>query len=287
MALNKVGNVEGAIIGKVVYGKMEQKETKTGKQYEEFSTGVQLPNGSTVFVRNRVWPTSRNNAFVAGKVATLETITEDYKDEDIYVSLRFKADKETGENKFATFNSYVSNDGKLKFSAEGFLDIVQFSEDEDENVTLIFTKQDGSEFTRPFKDYNTDLTFAMYIEKVEDGIVYLVDGKENYPNKSAINVPENVAEQLVLGQMYAFKVKFVKGAKIETKEVKDEIDEIFSFGDDFSVDSLKNSGRSEYESDKLNLVKGGIIKGHSISIFTGESEGMDTRISEDDDDMPF
>lgn len=294
----KLGNVTGTILGKVVFGAVNQKETNAGKIYEEFNIGIQLPNGSTVFVRNRVWEATRANANMSKRVVFLEDVIDSYKSEDLYVSLRLKPDATTGENKFANFSTYINKEGKIGFTGEGFLDPVETEVGEDGEVRIVFTNAKGESYTRLFKDFDTDLTFQMYVGEINGTVVTLIDGKEQYGNKAHITVPGNVAEQLVLGQMYAFKTKFAKGAKIEASapaEV-DEIDSIFSFADDFKVESLKGGkGATAYETDRLDLVKGGIIREHKIEIeestssdsaFSGSTRTPQSRVSVSDD-LPF
>lgn len=291
----KLGNTNGTIAGKVVFGGVQQKETKTGKQYEELTVGIQLPSGVTVFIANRVFETVRSNPTMSKKIAFVEDVISSYKDTDHYVSLRIKPNAD-GENKFANFSSYVNKDGKLSFRAEGFPEPVETEIDADGNVHMVFTNAKQETFKRAFKDFNTGMIFEMYVEKIDGTMVTLTDGKENFANKVTINVKEDIANQLVLGQLYTFVCEFEKGKKAEaTSSETDAIESIFSFASDFKVESMRKG--VSYASDKLTLVKGGIIKGYSIEVDSASTSsfGFSTpataakpsRVSMGSIDLPF
>lgn len=283
--MSTLGNVKGTLIGRVVFGSVQQKRTKEDKPYEEFSIGLQLPNGSTVFVRNRIFEKSREVVSLKSRIEFLERIVENYKTEDIYARLRLKPDDKTGENKYAKFTTFINKDGKISFSGEGFLDEIE-TELKDDVVYLVFKNQKGDLYTTEFTKFNTDLTIIGYVKEVDDKLVTVVDSDNEYPAQWNITATQNIASQLKIGQMYGFIVKFVKGEKIENSVVENS--DIFSFTEDFTVKTSK----SEFETDRLDLINGGIcshVAPISFSNLNGRSSSskINSKVTNDDDEFPF
>lgn len=283
--MSTLGNVKGTLIGRVVFGSVQQKRTKEDKPYEEFSIGLQLPNGSTVFVRNRIFEKSREVVSLKSRIEFLERIVENYKTEDIYARLRLKPDDKTGENKYAKFTTFINKDGKISFSGEGFLDEIE-TELKDDVVHLVFKNQKGDLYTTEFTKFNTDLTIIGYVKEVDDKLVTVVDSDSEYPAQWNITATQNIASQLKIGQMYGFIVKFVKGEKIENSVVENS--DIFSFTEDFAVKTSK----SEFETDRLDLINGGIcsqVAPISFSNLNGRSSSskINSKVTNDDDEFPF
>lgn len=276
------GNVKGTLIGKVIYAKMKERETNSGKPYEEFSVGMQLSNGSTVFVRNRVFEKSREIKFIADRIALLEDLVQNYKNESRYVRLRLKPDEKTGENKYAKFSTYMNEDGTINFTAEGYLDEIETQIEEDK-VKLIFTNMQGESYTRDFSEHSNDLTIIGYVKDIKDKILTVVDGDGEYPVSWNITTTNELAKKMKIGQMYGFVVKFVKGEMIKAEE-KAPIDEIFSLVSDFTVSS---GGKVEFESDSLQLISGGIISSVKPIKFTTSGSSSVKGTATLTDEFPF
>lgn len=282
-----LGNVKGTLIGRVVFGGVQQKNTKEGKAYEEFNVGLQLPNGSTVFVRNRIFEKTREVNALRTRIEFLERIVEEYKNEDIYARLRLNPDSGTGENKYAKFSTFMNKEGKISFSAEGFLDEVE-CELKDDVPHLVFKNQKGDTYTTEFSKFNTDLTIVGYVKEVDEKLVTVVDSDNDYPVQWNVAATENIASQLKIGQMYGFVVKFTKGAKIEAASAENS--DIFSFTQDFSV----RTSKSEFESDRLDLINGGICSKVAPISFSNigrtsysTSTVSNNKVSSDDEEFPF
>lgn len=279
--MEKLGNVKGTLVGKVIYGNVQQRTTKDGKEYEEFSIGLQLPNGSTVFVRNRVFEKSREVQSLKPRIELLEKMVEDYKNEDMYARLRLKPDENTGENKYGKFTTYVNKDGKVSFSAEGFLDYVEH-EVVDDKVKLIFTNQKQDRYNVDFDTFSTDLTIIGYVKDVDGQNVHIVDSSSEYPSSWNIVATNEISKKLQIGQMYGFVVRFEKGEQIKTEEKK--TDDLFSFVEDFSVSTSK-----EFASDSLKLISGGILSKVPKITFNDSPKSNSSNSSKVslDDDFPF
>lgn len=284
---NKVGIVEGTIVGKVVSGSITQKTSNGGRDYEQSSIGIKMPNGCTVFVRNNL-NLEAESQYIVRESQKIMDIVNNYKDEDIYVQLRLKADKKTGENSFAKFSTYLRADNNnLGFSAEGFFDVLKHTTDEEGNVVLIMNGMKG-EYQKPLSSANTNMTISGYVEQVENNLITVVSSDKDYPMTWHITCPEemdkkyNILKQLVVGQMYAFECKFVKGEKIKEEENLDE--NPFDFSSDFTIESMSNKNR--FDSDKLMMIKGGLIKGNKIEL-KASNKKTKSSVVDSDEEFPF
>lgn len=280
MAENKmVGNVSGQIVGKVSYAKATPKQTKDGREYELWELGVKLPSGCTVFISNNIWPATREK--VGAKVAELENIMTRYEQkEDTYVRLGFRPDKTTGENKYGRFSTYINKSDKLSLKGEGFVDLIDYIAEEEDKIKLVYTNSKHEEYYVDFENSEQPLVIKGYVSEISEDKTFItvVDGKEDYPATWHLTVKEDIGNQLVIGQGYAFKVIFEKGEAIKQDEVeqKDE----FDFSADFSIESLSNRRKTEYASDKLRVIAGGLLKGCSIKI-------ENSTFGSDEDELPF
>lgn len=285
--MNKMlGNVKGNITGKVVYGTVVPKKTNNGKDYDLYQIGVKLPSGCTVFISNRVFETTRNLPATMNRVNELdEVITKFNAKEDIYISLNLKPDKETGENRYAKFSTYLNKEDKVSFSGEGFISIIDHVV-EDDKVKLIFTNARHEEYTVDFEDSERPLTIQGYVSEVNKNFkdIVVVDGAEQYGQSWNLLVAEHIGKQLVVGQGYAFNVVFEKGEMIQHDNTEEKEAE-FDFSGDFSIESLSNKKKTEFMSDKLKVTGGGLLKGQSIKI---KSAGNSTpAYGTGEDEFPF
>lgn len=289
MSENKmIGNVSGQLIGKVTYAKAVEKETKDGRKYEVWQLGVKLPSGCAVFISNNIWPATREK--VGQKVNELENIITRFTEskEDIYVRLGLRPDKTTGENKYGRFSTYIDRNDKLSLKGEGFVDLIEHKIIQDENgedkVELIFMNSKNGEYTVDFNKSEHPLIIKGYVAEISKDYTFIkvVDGKDLYPASWNLTVKEEIGKQLVIGQGYAFEVEFKKGEAIKQDETEQKNE--FDFSADFTIESLSGRKKTEYSSDKLNVVAGGLLKGCSIKI---ENQGSTFGSTDPDDELPF
>ncbi len=258
MAENKmVGNVSGQIVGKVSYAKATPKQTKDGREYELWELGIKLPSGCTVFISNNIWPATREK--VGAKVAELENIMTRYEQKE---------------------DAYINKNDTLSLKGEGFVDLIDYVVEEEDKIKLVYTNSKHEEYYVDFENSEQPLVIKGYVSEISEDKTFItvVDGKEDYPATWHLTVKEDIGNQLVIGQGYAFKVVFEKGEAIKQDEVeqKDE----FDFSADFSIESLSNRRKTEYASDKLRVIAGGLLKGCSIKI-------ENSTFGSDEDELPF
>lgn len=279
-----IGNVEGRLTGKVVYTKVQQdQETKNGKKFDSYQIGISLASGCTVFITNRVWEASRKNSNVLKRVEELENIIEQSQTEDVYVRLGLKPDKKTGENVFGKFTTYINKENNLVFNGEGYVSKIEHEIDDNNEVKLLFVDAKHNEYSVDFKKTDETLLIQGYVSKITDNTdIVVVDGKESYGASWNLTVSEEIGKQLVIGQAYAFKVKFERGEVIKDEQVKDDEDN-FDFSADFSISSLTTKNKAKFGSNKLRVVSGGILKGQSIKIDNDNSSFS----SAQDEELPF
>lgn len=279
-----IGTVTGSIIGKAIYGKVQPKTSKAGKEYEEYKIGVKLPSGCTVFISNNIWEATRSNPKMTQRLSDLEDImTKVASNEDVYVRLSLKPDKTTGVNKFGRFRTFLNKENKLSLLGEGFVDIVDHILENDK-VKLIFTNSKHEEYDVDFDKSEQPIIIKGYVSEINNDCtkIVVVDGEEQFPAQWNLTVPDHIGKQLVIGQGYAFKVIFVKGEMIKHEDTTSKEEE-FDFSADFSIESLSNRKKTEFGSDELKVIAGGLLKGQSIKI--NSSSSFDR--SSDEEELPF
>lgn len=273
----KLGHITGTIEGKVIYGGVKQSQTKSGKDFEILTLGVQLANKVTVFVTNRKYESSLESPFIKKRIDDMMDVIDNYKDTDYYVRLRLSPDKKSGTNKYGKLSTYISqNDNRLAFSAEGFIDIVEHEEENGE-VYLIHYNQRNEAYKTKFEDSLKPFIIEGYVETINDDCdeIRVIDGSDSYGQNWNISINPEIGKQLVVGQGYAFKTEIQRGKPIEKKSSE----ESFDFSSSFSINNL--NGRTEFSSDKFVAISGGKLQNQSMNIQSSEN------VSTNDTDLPF
>lgn len=241
----KLGMQKGTILGKVNYaGVSGVQETKNGKQYVDYSFGIKLENGVSIFNKARLWNPEEPSVFTQGLIEKYDEIVENYKTEDIYIrkSVRPTKNKQTKEEKmsFDVFRSYVKKDGNIGFSTEGNLEVVESHTNEKEEVILTLPGMNGN-YEVNLSDVKTKITAEMIIKEkdVANRRLTLVDSSDEFPLTVIGDLVEGMdMEKAKIGQGYKFEFTFEKGAKNETSVVSNGWEEEASESTGFAPDRV-------------------------------------------------
>jgi len=121
----------GTLVGKVYYaGVSDVKESKGGKEYVDYSFGLKLSNGASVFATDRLWNPNNEDMsdFQRATIEEYDWIVENYKEEDVYVSKSVRPTKlkKTKEEvmAFDVLSSYVNKEGAVKHLLKGRVNLL-------------------------------------------------------------------------------------------------------------------------------------------------------------------
>jgi len=250
---------KGNIVGKVVFAKVEAKETKGGKKYEEYTAMVRTIEGVTFVLQTRFWESRKAkwNDDRKAKIKAMQdnfytNILDVYKTDDVYAGIFFQpAIMKDGKTvQFNTLKSRKKDDGSLTFTMELFETLPTVIETFEEEGELKVKTKNGK--IMPMSAYGkTNIEVTMAVKMVDGNSVDLIDAEGEYPNELTVEFDKG-ADKLEIGQGYVFKLVPKKGGKI-TEESADE----FSFDEEVKV---------AYAPDCLTVIGGGKKKGYTLNM---------------------
>lgn len=201
-------------VGKVLSGKVEEKESKSNITYKKYSVFVKLPEGTTITIEKLRFPKKE------GKVESDYEIKAYKEFEDIISRVTAKQDvyisksifKQKDKDQFDWLTTYENDEGKLTYKVSGFINELKYYLD-GEKVMLKFKESDGE-----FDSIDSKFEVKMFVTDIEDNKIYLTDGKTEYPNVVIVTVPSTIENKAKVGQAYTIKIKPIKGKKAKLQE---------------------------------------------------------------------
>ena len=224
-------NVEQSIsmVLKVTGGDVKTIETKKGSKVVSELKCV-TPEGTFIKISNFE---RDSEGYVNNKQKEIRDIIDrvNKNKETIYIQKNIYRGK---KGQFDWLTSDVSDDGSVWYKLDGFVDILDFyTEDEVDFVTYERFK---TSVTKPFNEISNDINIVMYVDgKTEDKVYFTNNGEY----EKLLVVHSSNTSKVEIGRAYAVKLKFVKGEKIRSNEVKEV---------DWSTDSEPSS---KFTPDKL------------------------------------
>lgn len=234
----KVYSQEVYAVGKVVWGNYEAgKETKNGKVYDQYTILVQTPEGVGLAVEKRIWnPDQPKHEWIEGKLNEFMSIIENYKEENIYVSISVQPHYKK-KTMFDTFTTWEKDNGGYGIKCEGFPTILKvreiFKKDADgdtvidnkgkevvEDVIIEYKSKDVK-----LSESKTKIELSMIVGETNGQQIMLVSEDVEYPTTVYVELAPEVENKAKQFTAYRFKCKLHKGEKLETSNVDNDWEE--------------------------------------------------------------
>ena len=247
------------VVGKVLTAKREVVEAKEvdgviKKGKTAYNLFVKLPNGTTLSIRKNIWDSEKEPVkYVIDATNKLEEIIEKVNNNETVLISKFISANDEGKM-FDWFTSYTNSKDKTSYQLEGFVNIQDFTEDDNGNITVHFKKSD-----KAFEDCAPTFEATMYIEDVIDNKIILTDGEDNYPNELTVELAKTPKTQPTVGQGYKFTLELVRGDVVKKEDTMEELD-------------FEEEAKTEYPDDKLIVKKVGKVTDMVLEGLAGSTE---------------